>query len=259
MPRDPFPRDRVNALIRRLPAYLRLAWRLAKDPLLSKARRAAVLGAAGYLASPIDLVPGVVPVIGQLDDLAVAIAALRLALAGLSPERRRVHLEAVGLRDQDLTDDLRTIGATIAWIGRAGLRTTRRVAATGTRVAAEGAGAAVRTTQAAAARAAPRARAVAERAAASLPGATVTLRRLTPAARTAADRATPAAKATGRIATDAGTKAKDASARARDAAAAAAGRIQWPGRSKGPAVRVREVELPLLPPPGPTTPRSDAG
>ena len=41
-------------MVRRMPAYLRLSWRLGKDPLLSKARRAAVIGAAGYLASPVD-------------------------------------------------------------------------------------------------------------------------------------------------------------------------------------------------------------
>ena len=75
MTHDPFPRERVAAMVRRMPAYLRLSWRLGKDPLLSKARRAAVIGAAGYLASPVDLVPGVIPVLGQLDDIAVALAA----------------------------------------------------------------------------------------------------------------------------------------------------------------------------------------
>jgi len=126
---DPFPRERIAAVLRRLPAYLRLSWRLARDPLLSRARRAAVIGAAGYLASPIDLVPGVVPVLGQLDDLAVALAAIRLALSGLSPERRRVHLGAVGLTDQDLTADLRTVWATTTWLLRAGARTSARARA----------------------------------------------------------------------------------------------------------------------------------
>ncbi len=141
---DPFPRERVAAMLRRLPAYLRLAWRLAREPLLSRARRAAVVGAAGYLASPIDLVPGVIPVLGQLDDVAVALAAIRVALSGLSPERRRYHLEAVGLADADLTADLRTAGATAAWLLRAGARTTARAAKVGGRAAAAGAGVAGR-------------------------------------------------------------------------------------------------------------------
>jgi uncharacterized membrane protein YkvA (DUF1232 family) len=139
---DPFPRDRVATMMRRVPAYLRLSWRLTREPLLSRARRAAVIGAAGYLASPIDLVPGVIPVLGQLDDLAVALAAIRLALAGLSPERRRFHLDAVGLADEDLTADLRTVGATTAWILRAGVRATGRgLQATGRGLQATGRGA----------------------------------------------------------------------------------------------------------------------
>jgi uncharacterized membrane protein YkvA (DUF1232 family) len=231
MTEDPFPRERVTTMVRRMPAYLRLAWRLAKEPMLSKARRAAVVGAAGYLASPIDLVPGVIPVLGQLDDLAVALAAIRLALAGLSPERRAVHLEAVGLGDQDLTDDLRTVGATTAWIGRASFRTTKRAAAAGTRVA----GSAARTTRSAVDRATPMARATSER--------------VTPAAKAAAAKAVPAAKATGRAAKGAGAKAVKLG---RSAAGATIGRL-----SKSPddqAVTVSPVDVPLLPPPAP---RSD--
>jgi uncharacterized membrane protein YkvA (DUF1232 family) len=141
---DPFPRERVAAVLRRLPAYLRLAWRLAREPLLSRARRAAVIGAAGYLVSPVDLVPGVIPVVGQLDDIAVALAAIRFALAGLTPERRRAHLDAVGLGDQDVAADLRTVGATSAWLLRAGARTTVRAAKVGGRAAVAGAGIAAR-------------------------------------------------------------------------------------------------------------------
>ena len=141
---DPFPRERVAAMLRRLPAYLRLAWRLAREPLLSRARRAAVVGAAGYLASPVDLVPGVIPVLGQLDDLAVALAAIRFAMSGLSPERRRLHLEAVGLADEELTADLRTVGATMAWLLRAGARTMVGAARVGGRAAVAGAGLAAR-------------------------------------------------------------------------------------------------------------------
>jgi uncharacterized membrane protein YkvA (DUF1232 family) len=156
-PVDPFPRDRASELMHRIPAYLRLALALAKDPALSKARRAAIIGAAGYLASPVDLVPGIIPVIGQLDDLAIAIAAVKFALAGLSPERRRAHLEAVGLADDLLVDDLKTLGVLSAWVVRAGGRTTARVAraggraaVTGSRLAVEGSKAAVRTGRSAA-------------------------------------------------------------------------------------------------------------
>jgi uncharacterized membrane protein YkvA (DUF1232 family) len=165
---DPFPRARFEALVGRLPAYLKLAWRLARDPLLSRTRRLALVAAAGYLISPVDAVPGAIPVLGQLDDLAVAIGAIKLALAGLSPQRRREHLVAVGLVEADLMSDLRGIASITGWILRKGGQLTVRGARLGARAAVAGGKAAVagagkvadgaRTTAAATGRAAGRLR-----------------------------------------------------------------------------------------------------
>ena len=119
---DPFPRERFVALVRRLPGYARLAWRLARDERLSRARRTAVAAAAAYLVSPIDLVPGIIPVAGQLDDAAVALLALRFALRGLPAADRAVHLEASGLTAADLDDDLGTVRKGAAWLLRRGGR-----------------------------------------------------------------------------------------------------------------------------------------
>jgi uncharacterized membrane protein YkvA (DUF1232 family) len=135
---DPFPKEAFGALVRRLPAYGRLAWRLGRDPLLSRRRRAAVIGAAAYLVSPVDLVPGLIPVLGQLDDIAVVLAGLRVALDGLSPDRRQAHLAAVGLAESDLVTDLRCLGSTAAWTGRAGFRAGRRIATSGARALLRG-------------------------------------------------------------------------------------------------------------------------
>jgi len=123
-----FPRDEFGALVRRLPAYGRLAWALARDPKLSRVRRAAVLAAAGYVVSPIDLVPGIIPVVGQLDDLAIALAAIRFALDGLKPEVRAQRLAAAGLSTADVEADLRTTRQIAVWLGRSGLRAGQRLA-----------------------------------------------------------------------------------------------------------------------------------
>ena len=80
-----------------MPSYGRLAWRIGRDPDLGTSRRAALVGAMAYLASPIDLVPGFIPVAGQLDDAAVALLGLRFALHGLPASRRAAHLSAAGL------------------------------------------------------------------------------------------------------------------------------------------------------------------
>ena len=123
-----FPRAEFGALVRRLPAYGRLAFALARDSRLSRLRRAAVLAAAGYVVSPIDLVPGLIPVVGQLDDLAVALAAIRFALDGLKPEVRAERLAAAGLSPADVDQDLQTTRSIVVWLGRTGLRTGRRLA-----------------------------------------------------------------------------------------------------------------------------------
>jgi uncharacterized membrane protein YkvA (DUF1232 family) len=46
--------------------------------------------AIGYLVSPIQLIPNFIPVIGQLDDLAVLTVAVRYACRCLPPEEVRV-------------------------------------------------------------------------------------------------------------------------------------------------------------------------
>jgi uncharacterized membrane protein YkvA (DUF1232 family) len=137
---DPFPRARLAATLHRLPAYLRLAFGVAKDPALAKIRRMTLVAAAGYLISPLDIVPDAIPVVGQLDDLAVALAALRFALAGLDPQRRRRHLAAAGLTDAELADDLVMLRDVMAWSVRVGARTATRAVRQGSRLATTGAG-----------------------------------------------------------------------------------------------------------------------
>jgi uncharacterized membrane protein YkvA (DUF1232 family) len=53
--------------------------RLAKDPRVPRRAKVAVIFAGLWLASPIDLIPEFVPVIGPLDDIVVVALALRYA------------------------------------------------------------------------------------------------------------------------------------------------------------------------------------
>jgi uncharacterized membrane protein YkvA (DUF1232 family) len=125
-PGDPFPSERFAALLGRLPKYARLAWRLARDDRLPRSRQAALIAGAAYLVSPIDLVPGIIPVAGQLDDAVAVLVAIRLALAGLPAADREATLARAGLDHGAIDEDLRTIGATYTWLGRQGARITWR-------------------------------------------------------------------------------------------------------------------------------------
>jgi uncharacterized membrane protein YkvA (DUF1232 family) len=62
-----------------LPDCVTTARRLRRDPRVPRRARVAVLVAAVWLASPIDLLPEFLPVIGPLDDIVVAVLALRYA------------------------------------------------------------------------------------------------------------------------------------------------------------------------------------
>lgn len=119
---DPFPREQAVDVLRRLPAYARLAYGLSLDPDMPRVRRIALLGAVAYLVSPLDAIPGLIPVIGQMDDVLVILLSLRFALGGLTSEQRQRHLDAAGLTEGDTTADLDAIAAMGAWMLRAGGR-----------------------------------------------------------------------------------------------------------------------------------------
>src|SRR4051812_31681407 len=62
-----------------LPACVTTARQLRHDPRVPLRAKAAVLVAALWVLSPIDLIPEFLPVIGPLDDLVVVAIALRYA------------------------------------------------------------------------------------------------------------------------------------------------------------------------------------
>ena len=131
-------KQRLTALAKRLPAYLSLAKRLVGDPAVP-AKSKALLGLGGaYALSPIDLVPGLIPVAGQLDDAYVLLYGLRKCLTTMPAEIANAHLADAGLSIDTIDEDIalvislakriaRMVITTGAKIGRAG-RTTFRFA-----------------------------------------------------------------------------------------------------------------------------------
>jgi uncharacterized membrane protein YkvA (DUF1232 family) len=67
----------TSAALRLLPDLVRLVRRLAADRSLPRGVRIRLWLLLGYLLSPIDLVPDVVPVLGYADDVVVVALALR--------------------------------------------------------------------------------------------------------------------------------------------------------------------------------------
>ncbi len=112
---------RFLQVILRSPRYMLLAGRLAQDSRLPAARRAVAGAGLGYALLPLDLVPGIIPILGQLDDLTALIGGVKLALRGCPPELGREHLARVGLAAETRDDDLATLRDTAAGLGREGV------------------------------------------------------------------------------------------------------------------------------------------
>ena len=74
-----------------IPDCVTLVRRLRRDPRVPRSAKLAVLIAGIWVASPIDLIPEFLPVIGPLDDIVVVALALRFATRRVP---REVVLEA---------------------------------------------------------------------------------------------------------------------------------------------------------------------
>ncbi len=139
---DTRARERREALeafwqvVKRLPTYGRLVVALARDRRIPARARVFLAGGGMYLVSPVDLVPGIIPVAGQIDDVYIALMAVRQALRTSPEEVAEEHLTRYGLTTDTIDDDLATIrrlvrigvteGARWGWARLKGLR--RRLA-----------------------------------------------------------------------------------------------------------------------------------
>ena len=103
------PRDvPLRELLAVIPDVLRLLRSLIRDGAVPTDVRLVVIGLIAWILSPIDLIPEFIPVLGPLDDVVVAIVAMRYV-------RRRVGIADLEARWQGTADGFalltRVIGA----------------------------------------------------------------------------------------------------------------------------------------------------
>jgi uncharacterized membrane protein YkvA (DUF1232 family) len=81
----------ASELLRLLPDTVRLLRAVIADSKAPTDVRVVLVGLLVWLVSPIDLIPEFIPVIGPIDDVVVAIAALRYARRRMGLEGLRAH------------------------------------------------------------------------------------------------------------------------------------------------------------------------
>jgi uncharacterized membrane protein YkvA (DUF1232 family) len=101
------------------PRLVKLLARLMRDPRVQPRSKAVLLVTLGYLVSPIDVIPDMVPGLGQVDDLVIAAFALDHLLNHIPDELLKEHWDG----DEDvleLIQNLVEIGAGLvpAWLKR---------------------------------------------------------------------------------------------------------------------------------------------
>ena len=95
-------------IFRSIVRQLRLAWQLFLDPRVSWMAKALPVISAIYVISPIDFIPGAaLPIVGSMDDLAIAIFGLKLFIEFSPPAVVQEHLRRLqgAVSDWRVVDD----------------------------------------------------------------------------------------------------------------------------------------------------------
>ena len=106
--RAPKDMSEVVDIIRRLPTYIRLVWALLRDGRVPAQQKLILVGIGAYLFFPIDLIPDFVPVLGQLDDLAVVLLGLDLFIRSAPEAIVAEHLAKISQDQDQLRRDIAT-------------------------------------------------------------------------------------------------------------------------------------------------------
>jgi uncharacterized membrane protein YkvA (DUF1232 family) len=118
-PRDHARQTSLKEYALLAPRLIKLLVRLMRDPRVQPRSKALILVTAGYLASPIDVIPDMVPGVGQLDDIIIVAFALDHLLNRIPEELVHEHWDG----DEDILEVVRHVveigaGLVPTWIKR---------------------------------------------------------------------------------------------------------------------------------------------
>ncbi len=114
--------DGIIKLIRKIPNYAKLLLALYQDKEVPAKQKTILSAGIAYSVSPIELIPGIIPVAGQLDNIIVMLWSLKKVLKRIDPELRDRHLENAGITMEDLEADSKAAKETLKAIGNGAVK-----------------------------------------------------------------------------------------------------------------------------------------
>lgn len=107
-------------LVRKLPTYVRLLWALLRDPRVPLRQKSLLVLLAGYILTPLDIIPDFIPILGQVDDIAVALLVFDFFIRSAPREVVDEHLARIALDEdavrRDLAQAQRVLGDSFSYI-----------------------------------------------------------------------------------------------------------------------------------------------
>lgn len=97
---------RMARLVLKLPTYARMVWGILRDPRTPIGLKGMLAAALAYVVFPVDLIPDVIPILGQADDLTVLLLVLDLFIQNAPAEVREEHSKRARNGTADLDRDL---------------------------------------------------------------------------------------------------------------------------------------------------------
>lgn len=83
----------IMEFIKEIPSFVKLMYRLVKDPRVSTADKAILGAAIAYIFSPLDIIPDFIPFLGQVDDAYIVAIALQRLLNSAGEDIIKEHWE----------------------------------------------------------------------------------------------------------------------------------------------------------------------
>jgi len=97
----------IKQLVRDLPQQLRLAYCLVRDPRVPIGAKAGVVAVLGLVVTPVIDLPEEIPLVGELDVLALTLLTLRVFIALCPAELVAEQERLIAERQSRLDDDVR--------------------------------------------------------------------------------------------------------------------------------------------------------